>query len=380
MATVVILGGGTGGAAAARSLVARLPAGHRIILVEKEAKVPYQPAFLEVMVGRRWIGGISRPVANLRGTGVEVIVDRVLGIDAERRRLRLTGGVLPYDVLVLAAGAEADEPDPPDLGRAGFNLYTPEGVLGIRGAIETLERGEVVLVAAELPFKCPPALYEAALMLRSYFARRGREQRVRLSVYTPEAAPLAVAGERPSRAIARTLAARQITLCAGQRLEVVDPGRRRLRFAGGGEAHFDLLLYIPRHRCPEAVRASGLTDESGWVPVDAFTMRTDVPELYAIGDVNRVRLPSGDDLLKIGEIAHFQGLVVAENIAVRLRGQEPRRLFGGKIGCVIDTGNGALAVTGNIYRRRPNLMVLPASRGWRVVKWLAERQWLREHG
>ncbi|MDI6907813.1 MAG: FAD/NAD(P)-binding oxidoreductase [Thermoanaerobacterales bacterium] len=379
MARIVVLGGGTGGAAVARSLAAKLPAGHRVTLVEKEAEVYFQPSFLWVMVGRRRLDQIGRAVNNLRAAGVEVIIDRALGIDLERRRLRLAGDTLPYDILVLAAGAEAGEPDPAGLGRAGFNLYTPDGASAVRGAIETLEGGEVVVLAAGEPIKCPPAPYEAALLLHSYFARKGRGENIRLSVYTPGTAPLAVAGKGPSDAIAGALAARGISFYTGQRLERVDPGRRLIRFSGGGEARFDLLIYVSRHRCPEAVRQSGLVDDSGWVPVDPFTLRTEAQGVYAIGDVNRVRLPSGDELFKAGEIAHFQGLVVADNIAAGLQGREPRRLFGGKLGCVFETGDSALAIAGNIYRRRPNLLVLPSSRGWVAVKWLAEREWLREH-
>lgn len=174
-----------------------------------------------------------------------------------------------------------------------------------------------------------------------------------------------MAGKGTANAIAGALAARGISLYTGQRLERVDPGRRLIRFSSEGEAPFDLLIYVSRHRCPEAVRQSGLVDDSGRVPVDPFTLRTEAQGIYAIGDVNRVRLPSGDDLFKAGEIAHFQGLVVADNIAAGLQGREPRRLFGGKLGCVFETGDSALAIAGNIYRQRPNLLVLPsAGAGW----------------
>ncbi len=289
------------------------------------------------------------------------------------------GGALVYDILVLAAGAEALEPDPPELGKVGFNLYSPEGSSSIRGAIETFARGEITLLAVSNPFKCPAALYEAALMLWSYFVRYGRGRDVRLSVYTPEEAPLAAAGARPSRVITRALAVRGITLHVGQRLGAVDPAARRLRFAGGSEQRFDLLIYIPRHHCPEAVMDSGLTDTYGWVPVDALTLRTSAPDIYAIGDVNRIRLVSGHDMFKMGEAAHFQGLVVADNIAAQIGGRKPKRLFGGKLGCIIEAGNTAIPMLGNLYRRRPNLLVLPSSRSWRILKLPAEWQWLREH-
>lgn len=234
MATVVVLGGGTGGAAAARNLAVRLRGNHRVMLVEKEAELHFQPSFLQVIVGQRKLSDTRRPVANLRTAGVDVIIDRALGIDVEKRRLRLTGGVLPYHVLIAAAGAETSKPDPPGPGHAGYNLYTPEGASAIWRAVENFEKGEIVLLAAALPFKCPCALYEAVLMLRSLFERRGREREVRITVYSPEPKPVGTVGERPSRAFINALAGKEIDLYCGQELISADPGRRRLRFSGEG--------------------------------------------------------------------------------------------------------------------------------------------------
>ncbi len=379
MARVVILGGGTGGAAAARSLAARLPNKHRLTLVEKDAELYFQPSFLQVMVGRRHPEDTLRSVSNLRAAGVEVIIDRVLEIDTERRRLRLVKETIPYDMLVLAAGAESVEPDPPELGDAGFNLYTPWGASSIYRAIENLERGEVVLLAVEAPFKCPCALYEAALILHTYFARRGRDRNIKITVHSPETKPVGMVGNRPAQAITEALANRGITLRLGQRLEMVDPGRRRLHFSGGDDASYELLIYIPRNHCPEVAKKSGLTDETGWVPADPFTLRTGSPGVYAIGDVNRVRLPSGEDHVKAGGIAHFQAWVVADNIAAQILDRQPKRLFGGKLGSVFETGDSSFAVFGNVYRPQPNTIVMPASRSWRAVRWFAEWQWFREH-
>ncbi|MEW6182267.1 MAG: FAD/NAD(P)-binding oxidoreductase [Bacillota bacterium] len=380
MANVVVVGGGTGGAAAARSLAARLSGKHKVTLVEKEAEVFYQPSFLQLMVGRRQISDLSRSIANLRGAGVDVVIDRLSAVDADRRQIRLEKDKLSYDVLVLAAGADASIPDPPELGKSGFNLYTPDGALKIWEAVEKLESGEVVLVAAALPFKCPPALYEAALILRSFFTRRGRWGNISITVYSPETTPSENTGIRPSRYIMRALSERGIQLHCDRHLESVDVKRKLLRFSDGQTANFDLLFYIPRHHCPEFVRKSGMTDESGWVAADPLTLRTGFPDIYAIGDVNQVRLPSGHTLYKAGAVAHFQGLVAADNIAARLLGHEPKRLFGGKSGCVIDAGDTAFAMAGDIYRRKPNFIMFPSSRGWLAVKWLTERQWLRYHG
>jgi sulfide:quinone oxidoreductase len=131
----------------------------------------------------------------------------------------------------------------------------------------------------------------------------------------------------------------------------VDASRRRIEFANGAAAEFDLLAYVPPHVAPTVVREAGLCDASGWIPVDRETLETRFPGVYALGDVAGIRLTSiGRPLPKAGVLAHHQAEVVAHNVAAAIAGSAARKRFGGEGSCFIETGRGRAGFgSGNFY-------------------------------
>ena len=87
-----------------------------------------------------------------------------------------------------------------------------------------------------------------------------------------------------SAALVAAFAERGIELITGRRVAALDPARRVAVLDDGGELPFDLFLGVPKHRAPEVVIASGMT-EDGYVPVDSATLETRFPGVYAVGDV-----------------------------------------------------------------------------------------------
>jgi sulfide:quinone oxidoreductase len=124
-----------------------------------------------------------------------------------------------------------------------------------------------------------------------------------------------VAGPAVSAGVRGMVEARGIGYHPEHQVKSVDPQARRIAFANGAAAEFDLLLYVPPHRAPEAVKAAGLTNESGWIPVDRHTLATRFPGVYAVGDVTVIPLKMGRPLPKAGVFAHGQAETVAHNIA-----------------------------------------------------------------
>jgi sulfide:quinone oxidoreductase len=116
---------------------------------------------------------------------------------------------------------------------------------------------------------------------------------------------------------------------------------------------FDLLLGVPPHRPPAVVTEAGLTGGGGWIPVDRLTLETDVPGVYAIGDVTTIPLANGQMLPKAGVFAQAQGTVVAERIAKGFAGRTAAATFTGEGACFFELGAGTAAMVAGRFLADP---------------------------
>lgn len=365
--------------AAARSLRRRLGREHRVVLIEEKPQLTFQPGHLWLMVERRRREDISRSTANMKAGGAEVIRSRAQNLDTAGKTVHLENGLaLHYDELILALGANSSRTNEKELAQAGFNLYTPQGALAIHDAIRDFPGGKIVILVTVAPYKCPPAIYEAAFLLREWFGKRDLAHAVDISIHIPENSPLPAFGSKVGQVLNKKLKKKNIVLHTKQHLIGVDGSNRTLHFTSG-DIPYDLLIYIPRHQAPDLVSNTILVDKSGWVPVDPFTLATKEEGIYAIGDVNRIPLPSGFCMPKSGAVAHLQALVVASNIVKKIKGEKPSRLFGGKGICLVEVGSTAFSLLGDIYLPQPRFLVLPESKIWLMGKIAVERLWLHEH-
>jgi len=101
------------------------------------------------------------------------------------------------------------------------------------------------------------------------------------------------------------------------------------------ELPFDLFLGVPRHRAPDVVIASGMT-EDGYIPVDPATLATRYAGVYAVGDVATAGVP------KAGVFAEGAARVLAQAIAFQLRGGQPPDRHLGQGTCYIEFGQGRI--------------------------------------
>lgn len=89
--TILVLGGGVGGVATARSLRKRLPGAHRVVLVDRERDHVFAPSLLWLMVGQRTPDAITRPLSQLSRKGIDVRIGDIEHIDPERRVVTVAG-------------------------------------------------------------------------------------------------------------------------------------------------------------------------------------------------------------------------------------------------------------------------------------------------
>ena len=185
-------------------------------------------------------------------------------------------------------------------------------------ALARFDGSRAVVAISSLPYKCPAAPYEAALLMDDALRRRSVRGQVDLQVFTPEPLPMPVAGPVVGNAVKAILSQQGIGFNPGVQIASIDGQRKELVFKNGSTAGFDLLGAVPPHRPPRAVKESSLSNEAGWIPVDRRTLKTRFENVYAVGDVTAITLPNGKPLPKAGVLAHAEALAVAGTIAAQI--------------------------------------------------------------
>lgn len=373
---VVVIGGGVGGLACAKRL-SRHGDLVDVTLIDRSPVHDFAPSFLWLLNGTRDASQVSRPIKSVGSWGVDYVQAGVTSLDLDARVVSTTGGPVDYEELVIAPGAELEFESVPGLAHAS-SFYTKDAALSLARELREFGGGRVQLVIPAMPYKCPAAPYEAAMLIDDFLRRRG--VRAKIGVHTVETQPMPVAGPVIGRRVASILSKRGIEFQPGRALNEVDPATQTLRFESG-EEQFDLLVTVPPHRAPEFVRNSTLAGPKGWIPVDSQTLRA-ADHVHAIGDVTSIQLTNGKPLPKAGVFAHGQAHVVADNLIAIAAGRPGKAVFAGHGTCFLETGSGKSGVAkGKFYAQPdPQVRMLPPSRLGHLAKVLFERRWLGQLG
>ena len=349
---IVILGSGTGGTLVANRLRRRLdPA--RIFVVDRDNEHLYQPGLLFLPFGLVEPEDLVRPRARQLHDGIEFRLGACERIDVGAHAVHLDdGSVLPYDVLVVASGAELLPEETEGLLGAGWNervftFYTLEGATLLRDALARFERGRLVVNFVDLPIKCPVAPLEFCFLADWFLRERGVRDAVELVLATP----LDAAFTKPVAAehLAGLLAGKDILVEAEFATAEVDGAGGRLVSWDEREVAFDLLVTVPLHGgAPFIARSPGLADDLGFVATDPRTLQAKgAPNVFAIGDAANV--PTS----KAGSVTHFEGETVVENVCRLLAGEPLEAGFDGHANCFIETGFGKALLIDFDYEREP---------------------------
>jgi len=376
--TVLVLGAGIGGTVTATQLRKQLPSEHRVMLIERDARHVFAPSFPWLMTGLRRTENISRPRTRLSNLGVELVQGDIEKIDPEQRSVTVNGDTLTGDYLIIALGAELTAEMIPGLEQAGHTFYILDGAQQINEARLKFQGGRIAVLVCSLPFKCPAAPVEAALLLENDCRKRNIRDATEVNIYTPEPGPMPLAGPDNSRMLRTMVEAKNIGYHAEHTVTHVEPDKKRIHFSNGVTADFDLLVYVPPHRAPQVVHDAGLVGESGWIPVDKYTMATKFPQVYAIGDVTGIKLSIDKPLPKAGVIAHGQAEVVVHNLVHELTGKGTPVQFDGHGACFIEIGDGKAGFgQGNFYAEpAPQMKLYPPGYLMHLGKVVYEKYWL----
>lgn len=385
---IVILGGGVGGLVAANELRQLLPKNQRITLIERNEIHAFAPSFLWVMTGTRQPQEIVRPTKSLLRPGIEFALATVNTIDTKRSVVETDSGTINYDYLIVALGAELAPGSIPGLREASHTYYTLEGSSKLHAALHGFQGGSIALVVASMPYKCPGAPLEGAMLIADFFRKTARASKVEMHLFTPESQPMPVAGPVLGNAVTEMLSARGISYHPLHKLTSVNPATMQLEFEGKGSFGFDLLVAVPPHSAPEVVRQSTLANESGWIPVDRASLSTKVDNVYAVGDVTSIPIPGRWKpdvplmLPKAGVFAHVQASVAAHRIAAEVLGRESSANFCGDGYCMLEAGEDLAGFAyGNFFAEpSPEVKLKQIGKAWHIGKVLFEKWWLEPYG
>jgi len=375
MKTVLVLGGGFGGLAAAHELRRRLSHEHRIVLIERRSSFSMGLSNLWVMTGEREHPSQGkRELSALRDKGIEYVNEEILLIFPAEKKVQTSSQLLKGDYIIISLGAELAPQEIDGFQESAYNLYDDAEAFKLQAALRQFRKGRVVILVSRTPFKCPAAPYEAAFLIDDLLRKRGVRSQAEVEVHTPEPYPMPSAGQQVGDALRKMLQERDIAYFPDQNVLKIESSSKTILFELE-DARFDLLVGVPPHTAPNVIREAGLVGSTGWIPVDPATLQTRYPGVYAIGDINFIALPNGMPLPKAGVFAEAEATIVAENIAAEVRGEVGSAKFTGEGYCYIDVGGGMAALgSGNFYASpAPHVELKPPSKQFRKEKEEFER-------
>lgn len=328
------MGAGFGGLELATTCSEALGDDVEVTLIDKNESFLFGYSKLDVMFGRTTLDAVRLPYSEIAKPGVRFLRETITAIDPDARSVTTDGGVYEADVLVVALGADYDFDATPGLAEGGNEFYSVAGAQRLSELLPEFSHGRALIGVCGAPFKCPPAPSETALLLHDYLLTRGVREDCEITFVLPLGSPVPPSPDT-SRALEAAFAERNIRFVPGRRVSSLDATRQVAVLDDASEMPYDLFLGVPKHRAPDVVIESGMT-EDGYVPVNSKTLETRFPGVYAVGDVATVGAP------KAGVFAEGAARVVAESVIARIRGGEQPGAYDGRGICFIEFGAGRI--------------------------------------
>jgi len=321
---VVVVGGGFGGATAAKYIRMWAP-DIQVTLVERNREFISCPLSNRVLAGQVELVDLTRGYGTLSSKySIDVVYDEAVLIDPDKRELTLDGGdVLPYDRLIVSPGVDLlfDEipglREPAARERVLHAWRAGQQTMALRRQLESMPDGGVyALTIPKAPFRCPPGPYERACQVAWYFKTQKPKSKVLIldaneKVQSKEALFTKVWKEwyegiieyRPDSTLvdvdAKTLTA-------------------KLEFE---EVKADVLNVVPPQRAAKIAADAGLiTANNKWVGVDFLSYESVAKKnIHVLGDA----ILAAPAMPKSGHMANQHGKVAAAAVIALLRGESP---------------------------------------------------------
>lgn len=320
---VVVIGGGFGGATAAKYLRLWSQGAIEVFLVERNTDFVSCPMSNLVLSGNHSMADITRSYAKLADYGVQVVRDEVTGVDAGSKRVKLGRGQdLSYDRLVVSPGIDFMHD-----AIEGYGVQAQKTILhswkagpetaALRKQLEGMKNGGVYVLSIPLaPYRCPPGPYERSCLVASYL----KKAKPRSKVLILDANPDVTSKGALFKAAWKDLYPGMIEYRGNAAVKTVDAK------AGSVATDFDtirgdVLNVIPPQRAGDIARSAGIiTTNNRWCNIDWLSMESvAVKGIHVLGDATL----SAPAMPKSGQMANQHAKLAAAAIIELMNGRQP---------------------------------------------------------
>ncbi len=322
-ARVVVIGGGFGGATAAKYIRMWDPS-IDVVLVERESAFTSCPISNLVLAGYSSMQDISHGYDGLRRHGVQVVRDEAVSIDAGKKTVRLArGGDISYERLIVSPGIDFSFGDVQgyeaamNSGRVLHAWKAGAQTVALRQQLEQMRDGGVYVLSIPLaPYRCPPGPYERASMVAAYF----KQAKPRSKVLVLDANPDVTSKAGLFKAAWKDLYSGILEYRGNARAVGVDGAAMSVKLEVD-DVKGDVLNVVPPHRAGNIAQQAGLiTTNNRWCDVDWRTMESKaVPGVHVLGDATL----SAPAMPKSGSMANNHAKIAAAAVVEILNGRAP---------------------------------------------------------
>ena len=321
---VVVVGGGYGGATAAKYVRLYSEGRVDVTLVETNPAFVSCPMSNLVLGGSKTLNDITVSYDRLaRNHGVRVVRDTATAVDPEKKVVRLaSGGELPYDRLILSPGIDFLYENVPGLN----NAQAQEAILhawkagpqtvALRRQLEAMPDGGVyALTIPVAPYRCPPGPYERACQVAWYFKKAKPKSKVLILDGNPDVTSKAGLFKRAWSEEYKGI----VEYRANHVMTDVDWRTKTAKFETADDVKADVLNAVPPHRAGNIARQAGvITANNRWCEVDFLTFESiKVKNIHVLGDSIQI----APAMPKSGHMANSHAKVCASAVVALLSGQ-----------------------------------------------------------
>jgi sulfide dehydrogenase [flavocytochrome c] flavoprotein subunit len=320
-ARVVVIGGGFGGATAAKYIRLWDPS-IDVVLIERDTSFVSCPISNAVLAGFTSMQELTRGYDGLRRHGVTVVHDEAVAIDAAKKTVRLArGSDVAYERLIVSPGIDFTFGDVQGYEAAMRNdavLHAwkagPQTV-ALRQKLEQMRDGGVYILSIPLaPYRCPPGPYERTCMVAAYFKQAKPRSKVLVLDANPDVTSKGALFKRAWSELYPGI----IEYRGGARVIAVESGAVRTEFE---TVKGDVLNVVPPHRAGDiAAKSALITTNNRWCDVDWRTMESKaVKGVHILGDATL----SASGMPKSASMANNHAKIAAAGVMQLLNGRQP---------------------------------------------------------